>query len=145
MHLTVKPILGLFALLFSTEVSLAKEMATFQDRTVEVISVIRFVGDLRTGKVPDGFRSKLRIYKHPSRELASFAELSEYASQCPLHAIDLPYPMPGVGPVLVRWKCPAKVEVQSVGFYFESGRLAAASIGLPDVPLPVEIKVVPHK
>ena len=72
-------------------------------------------------------------------------ELRNYIRQCPLKEIDLPYPIPRVGPVLVRWKCETEDDVRSVGFYFENSRLAAAAVGLPDVPLKVQIKVQPRK
>lgn len=76
-----------------------------QDRTGEVLTVTKFIWDIQTGKVPDDFKSKLRIYEHPSQRSLSFTDLSDYVSRCPLKGIDLPYAVPpvlGSGAMAVR-------------------------------------------
>tara|TARA_R110000824_G_scaffold11585_6_gene50730 strand:+ start:738 stop:1175 length:438 start_codon:yes stop_codon:yes gene_type:complete len=112
------------------------------DRTREVLAVVMFLDDLRERRVSNDFRSKLRVYEYPTNPLV-FDDLEEYVSPCPLQKITLPYPAQRIGPVLVHWKCEADDSSRSVGFFFEGGRLAAASIALDRVPREIHIEIAP--
>jgi hypothetical protein len=109
------------------------------DRTREVITVARFLDDLRGGQVAEKFRAALRVYEYPASP-RTFNDLEEYATFCPLKSITLPFPTKQIGPVLVHWKCDAEDTSRSVGFFFENGRLAATSMGLDRVPRVPQIR-----
>jgi len=49
------------------------------DRTREVITVARFLHDLRGGQVAEKFRAALRVYEYPTSP-RTFNDLEEYAT-----------------------------------------------------------------